>query len=378
MSSALLDFRPDENQQLLLDMTDRYASETLAQVAASADEKQELPQDACATIHSFGLATMPVPESLGGIGMPTNLTTHALIIESLARGDASSAVAGLSPLSLVNVIVQFGSDEQQARWLPKLAGEQHARCGLAIGESFDHLQKLQTMLTGSASDGYELSGTKRLVADGCDADYLLILAQNGAEYALIVLDREQMQGSSQIETDLDSAMGFNAIAFQSVTFDALPVASEDVMVISNTDVWMIQARAMLGIAAVATGVSQAVLDYVKDYVNEREAFGEPISHRQAIAFMVADIAIELEAMRLLLWQTLGRVQQQVIDSNQAITPELLAEVVRTHSHIAEKSMQIGTDGVQLLGGHGFTREHPVERWYRQLRGVANLRNMLIL
>ena len=113
--------------------------------------------------------------------------------------------------------------------------------------------------------------------------------------------------------------------------------------------------------ALAIGTSQAVLDYVIPYCNERKAFGEPISQRQAVAFLIANMAIELDAMRMLTWRAVCRAEQ--------------GKSFRREAHLArtlckEKAMQIGTDGVQLLGGHGFTKEYPVERWYRDLRAIG--------
>jgi len=104
-----------------------------------------------------------------------------------------------------------------------------------------------------------------------------------------------------------------------------------------------------------------VLDYVIPYCNDRKAFGEPISNRQAVAFMVADIAVELDGMRLLTWRAASRAEQGLPFAREAFLARVLC---------AEKGMQIGTNGVQLLGGHGFTKEHPVERWYRDLRAIS--------
>lgn len=97
------------------------------------------------------------------------------------------------------------------------------------------------------------------------------------------------------------------------------------------------------------------------YVNEREAFGEPISHRQAVAFMVANIAIELDGLRLVTLRGASRAEQGLSFAREAALAKKLA---------TDKGMQFGLDGVQLLGGHGFTKEHPVERWYRDLRGIG--------
>jgi alkylation response protein AidB-like acyl-CoA dehydrogenase len=117
----------------------------------------------------------------------------------------------------------------------------------------------------------------------------------------------------------------------------------------------------IGWCALAVGTAQALLDHVTDYVNQRTAFGEPISHRQAVAFNVADIAIELEGMRLATFRAAGRVDQGHEYAREAATARMLC---------AAKGMKIGSDGVQLLGGHGYVKEHPVERWYRDLRAAG--------
>lgn len=119
--------------------------------------------------------------------------------------------------------------------------------------------------------------------------------------------------------------------------------------------------ARLGWCALAVGTAQAVLDYVIPYVNERQAFGEPISNRQSVAFMVANIGIELQAMRLVTYRAASRAAQG---------KPFAREVALARRLCAEKGMQIGNDGVQLLGGHGFVKEHPVERWYRDLRAIG--------
>ena len=121
--------------------------------------------------------------------------------------------------------------------------------------------------------------------------------------------------------------------------------------------------------ALAVGTGQAVLDYVTTYVNEREAFGEPISHRQAVAFMVADIAIELQAMRLVTYKAASRAAQG---------KDFAREVALARSLCADKGMRIGLDGVQLLGGHGFVKEHPVERWYRDLRAIGIMEGTVLV
>jgi alkylation response protein AidB-like acyl-CoA dehydrogenase len=128
-------------------------------------------------------------------------------------------------------------------------------------------------------------------------------------------------------------------------------------------------RCSIGWCGLAVGTCQAILDYVIPYCNDRKAFGEPISNRQAVAFMIADIATELAGMRLLTWRAASRAEQGLPFQREAYLARVLC---------SEKGMKIGTDGVQLLGGHGFTKEHPVERWYRDLRAISLLENGLLV
>jgi alkylation response protein AidB-like acyl-CoA dehydrogenase len=125
----------------------------------------------------------------------------------------------------------------------------------------------------------------------------------------------------------------------------------------------------LGWCALAVGTGQAVLDYVIPYVNERKAFGEPISHRQAVAFMVANLAIELDGMRLTTYRAAARVDQD---------KSFAREVALARRLCSERGMAIGSDGVQLLGGHGYIKEHPVERWYRDLRAAGLMEGVLLV
>jgi alkylation response protein AidB-like acyl-CoA dehydrogenase len=127
--------------------------------------------------------------------------------------------------------------------------------------------------------------------------------------------------------------------------------------------------ARLGWCALAVGTAQAVLDYVIPYVKDRTAFGEPIGNRQAVAFTVANMAIELDGMRLLSYRAASRADQGLDFAREATLARRLC---------AERGMQIGSDGVQLLGGHGYVKEHPVERWYRDLRAAGVMEGVLVI
>jgi alkylation response protein AidB-like acyl-CoA dehydrogenase len=170
----------------------------------------------------------------------------------------------------------------------------------------------------------------------------------------------------------DPSMGIRAAALGQVELDKVVVPlsarlGED----GATDGDYSEAIALsrLGWAALAVGTSHAVLDYVIPYIKEREAFGEPIARRQSVAFTCANIAIELDGLRLLTWRGAARAEQGLPFAREAALARKLG---------TDKGMQIGLDGVQLLGGHGYTKEHPVERWYRDLRAIGVAEGVVVL
>jgi alkylation response protein AidB-like acyl-CoA dehydrogenase len=158
-------------------------------------------------------------------------------------------------------------------------------------------------------------------------------------------------------------MGLNALQVATIQFDDVKLNADTLLGDKAFDLQRFINLSRIGICALAVGTCQAVLDYVKEYCNERIAFGEPITNRQSVAFMIADIAIELEAMRLMTWRAASRAEQGLDFHEQAYLAKVFC---------AEHAMKIGTDGVQLLGGHGFCCEHPVEMWYRNLRAITLL------
>lgn len=204
---------------------------------------------------------------------------------------------------------------------------------------------------------YQLDGEKCLVLEGLNASAILVAAQTADGPALFRVD----VGAKGLNLRPEPAMGLKACATARLSLKGVRVPVEDRLAGSAFDLERFLAYTTLAWCALAVGTAQAALDYVVTYCNERVAFGEPISHRQGVAFMVADIGIELDAMRLMVWRACARAERGEDFRREAYLARLLC---------AEKAMKIGTDAVQLLGGHGFTKEHPAERWYRDLRAVA--------
>src|ERR1700679_2737738 len=216
--------------------------------------------------------------------------------------------------------------------------------------------------------GYRLDGVKSLVPAAADAELFIVAAQLNGKPALFIVE----SSSDGVTVRADPSMGIRAAALGRVELKNVSVplsarlGEEDAR---DADYSEAIALSRLGWAALAVGTSHAVLDYVVPYVKEREAFGEPIAHRQSVAFMCANIAIELDGLRLITWRGAARAEQGLPFSREAALATRLG---------ADKGMRIGLDDVQLLGGHGFTKEHPVERWYRDLRTIGVAEGVVVI
>ncbi len=156
-------------------------------------------------------------------------------------------------------------------------------------------------------------------------------------------------------------MGVRAAGMRPLQLDNVQVPEANRLSAEDFDYREFVDLGTLAWCSLALGTGQAMLDYVIPYVNEREAFGEPISHRQSVAFMVANIAMELDSMRILTRRAVSRAESGLPFHRETHLARTL---------VKDKAMQIGTDGVQLLGGHGYTQEYPVERWYRDMRALG--------
>ncbi|HBX57089.1 acyl-CoA dehydrogenase family protein [Pseudomonas sp. UBA2684] len=356
---ALFDLSLTDEQQMLVDMLESFAGEVLRPLAHDADTQAALPAALLNQAQELGLSHYGVGEVHGGMAGERTVLSNALIAKALAKGDLSLAAALLVPLSAANCIRRWGSPEQQAHWLPRFVGEDRAPVmAIAVNEPtplFD-AQRLATRAKRSGKY-YRLSGEKCLVLRGLDASQLIVAAQAEDGPGLFVVEA----GAKGLQRRPEPAMGLKATSTARVQLNGVKVPLEARLAAQHFSYQGFLDHAALAWCALAVGTAQAALDYVVPYCNERLAFGEPISHRQGVAFMVADIAVEVDAMRLLVWRACARAEQGLPFQREAYLARLLC---------AEKAMQIATDAVQLLGGHGFTKEHPAERWYRDLRAVA--------
>jgi alkylation response protein AidB-like acyl-CoA dehydrogenase len=367
-ASDLFDLTPSDEQQMLRDSVREFSLAKLRSAASAADAACSAPTELLAQANQLGLATVGVPEALGGVLEERSAVTSVLISEALAQGDMGIAVACLAPAGVSTALSLWGDAEQQATYLPEFVGENPPAAAIAVMEPrplFDPF-KLQTKAR-PANGGYVLHGAKALVPRASDGELFVIAAELERSGPALFLVESKTHG---VRVEPDPGMGIRAAATGRLIFDDVQLPANALLGGGEPEIYSecIQ-LGRLGWSALAVGTGQAVLDYVIGYVKERTAFGEPISNRQAVAFAVANIAIELDGMRLAAYRAAGRVDAGLGFAREAA---LSRRLCRAHG------MAIGSDGVQLLGGHGYVKEHPVERWYRDLRAAGMIEGALLV
>jgi alkylation response protein AidB-like acyl-CoA dehydrogenase len=370
----LFDLTPDDEQQMLRDSVRDFALAKLRPMAQDADEACAAPDELLAQANELGLTMLGVPEELGGAVSERSAVTTVLMAEALAHGDMGIAVACLAPAGVSTALSLWGDADQQATYLPEFVGENVPAAALALLEPrplFNPFE-LQTRAR-RAGDGFVLDGVKSLVPRAADAELFIVPAEleNGdpahhAQPALFIVE----SGGAGLGIEPEPAMGIRAAATGRLILEGVKLPAGALLGGGSRDVMAECVQlGRLGWCALAVGTGQAVLEYLIPYVNERKAFGEPISSRQSVAFTVANVAIELDGMRLATYRAASRVDQGL---------PFAREVSLARRLCSERGMAIGSDGVQMLGGHGYVKEHPVERWYRDMRAAGVMEGALVV
>jgi alkylation response protein AidB-like acyl-CoA dehydrogenase len=362
---GLFDLTPTDDEQMLVDVVTEYAAEVIRPAAAEANETCAAPEDVLKASLDIGLPILGVAEDLGGIATERSAVAGVLVHEALAHGDLGLAVAALAPGAVATALSLHGTDEQQSTYLPAFAGDDVPAAALALAEPTPLFDPLSPATKATRKgDGFVLDGVKSAVVRGAEAELFLVGAELDGAPQLFLVE----SGAAGITIEADPSMGVRAAGLSRLVLNE--VAVEPIALFADAAAYReIVQNSRLAWCALAVGTGQAVLDYVTPYVKERQAFGEPIAHRQSVAFMVANIAIELQGMRLVTYKAASRVAQGKDASR---------EIALARRLCAEKGMQIGLDGVQLLGGHGYVKEHPVERWYRDLRAIGLMEGAVLV
>jgi alkylation response protein AidB-like acyl-CoA dehydrogenase len=364
-SAGVYDLNPTEDQEMIVGVVKEFAEEVLRPGAEAAESANDTPKEVLQQTSEFGLTLINVPESLGGLSEERSAVTGALVAEALAEGDMGQAVACLAPAAVATAISLWGSDEQQQTYLESFTGDDVPTAALALAEPtvlFDPLDL--TTKAVKTTDGYRINGIKSGVVRGAEAELFIVGAELDGEPRMFIIE----SNTKGVGIAADPGMGLRAAGLSRLQLDGVTVG-EDALLGTADDYREAVRLSRVAWAALALGTCKAVLDYTSEYVKTRQAFGEPIAHRQAVAFKVADIAIELEGMRLVTLRAAARAEQGKDFSREAALARKLT---------AEYGMRIGTDGVQLLGGHGYVKEHPVERWYRDLRAIGVMEGAVLV
>ena len=358
--TGVFDLNPTEDQQMMVEVISDFATEVLRPGAEAAEKVNATPAEVLAQTAEFGLTLINIPENLGGLDAERSATTGVLVNEALAEGDMGQAVACLAPAAVATAISLWGTAAQQETYLPAFASDDIPAAALVVSEPHMLADPFELKTTAKRSgDGFVLNGLKSGVIRGAEAELFIVAADlEGTGPSMFIVEAKS-EGLSVAD---DPSMGLRAASLTRLKLEDVQVPADAIL--GSTDDYREMIRlSRLAWAGLALGTGKAVVNYVKEYVNTRIAFGEPISYRQAVAFTVADMATELEGMRLVTLRAASRADQG---------SDFAREASLARNFAGRYGMQIGTDGVQMLGGHGFVKEHPVERWYRDLRAVGVL------
>lgn len=295
------------------------------------------------------------------------------MLEELAYGDVSLAVAAMAPSLFVTPLLDFGTEEQKETLLPLFATSSYHAGSLALAEetfAFDEAN-LRTLAETKGS-GWELTGRKRLVPMGDRASHFLVVARAGTREGLDDLEAfivPRDAGGLTI-TGPEKTLGLRATPFSALELNGVEVdASARLGGDRGIDGRRLVNSCRTAACALAVGLSRAVMELSIPYAKEREAFGQAIAQKQAIAFKLAEMQIEVNAMRWLVWKAASHLEKG-LDATRAAQ---LAQL-----YVQRETMKIADNGVQIFGGHGYIRDYPVEMWYRNGRTITAVQGVAAL
>jgi len=369
----MISFGPTEEQSVAREAMREFASKAMRPIARDCDETASVPDAFLQSVWELGLTATQIPEAYGGAGEARSPVTNALVLEELAYGDVSLALAALAPSLFANAIVDLGSEAQKRAYLPLFSSERFHAASLALLEPSPAFDVLSTRTVAEPKgDGFVLSGRKSFVPLGERASHFLVLARCGAGFGFDALDAfilpRDVKGLSL--SPAEKNLGLRALATTGLVLDRVEVpAASRLGGERGIDARRLVNASRAAIAIALTGLARAVSEYCIPYAKERVAFGEAIAKKQAIAFALAEMRIETDAMRLLAWKAASQLEQG-LDATKS------AQLARDYA--AEECMKIADNGVQVLGGHGYIREHPVEMWYRNARTLGVLEGTVTL
>jgi acyl-CoA dehydrogenase len=361
----MFDLEMTEDQKLIHDTVASFAKAEIRPIAHDCDESGTIPAGLAAKGFELGLVHSAIPEDQGGYGETRSAVTGAIVAEELGWGDLAIAIHLLTPRLLVYPLLEAGSPEQIAQVLPPFALGHQVATAAVVEPRFDFDTTRFTTTATAKDGGFVLNGAKCFVPLADESQTILVIAQLGDEPAAFLVPR----GAPGVTIgEREKNMGVKALATYEIGFENVQVPAA-ARVGDAAAIGRILNRSRIALGALAIGMARAAFDYARDYAKERKAFGVAIAQKQAIAFILAEMAIEIDASRLLLWEAAWMLDQG---------KEATRECVLAKRYASNACLKITDNAVQVLGGHGYVRDHPVELWLRNARGFTSFEGMAIV
>jgi acyl-CoA dehydrogenase len=357
-----------------------FAANEIRPISLAVDEADtKWPRDVWNKAAQIGLTSFMLPEALGGGGM-TDCLTGCIVQEELSHGCAGIGNLITSNGFFAEPVLVLGDEAQQRRWLEPLTGEQPPLTALATTEPESGSDAASIRTTARRADGgYVVSGQKSWISNGGVADYCVVFAtvEPGSGYRGVTAFVLEHGDDGLSWGPPMRKMGQRAIVNAELFLDDVRVPADRRLgeegegfrgLMTTFD------RSRVTLGASATGLARAALEYAVDYARERVQFGKPIAEHQAVAFRLADMALRVDASRLLVWRA-----ARLLDAGQRAT----TEAAMAKLHASETAMWCTWAAVQTLGGWGYSREHPVEKWMRDAKleeieeGTSDIQRLVI-
>lgn len=373
-----MDFQLNHDQLMIQKMVREFVQEEIISQAVITDETHEFPLATIRKMGEIGLMGIPIPEEYGGAG--ADFLSYILTIEEIAKGCASTAVILAVHTSVGTFpILYFGTDEQKKRYLPKLASGQFIGAfALTEANAGSDASSLQTTAVHKG-DHYILNGTKRFITNAGYADVYLVMASTdrtkGSHGVTAFLVDKDTTGF--IIGKKEEKMGLNGSATCELIFEDGIVPVENLLGSEGQGFKVAMSLldgGRIGIGAQALGIAEAALDAALDYAQERVQFKQPIGNFQGIQFMLADMATQIEAAKLLVYQAASLRMAGLPYSKEASMAKMFA---------SDTAVRVTTDAVQIFGGYGYCKEYKVERYMRDAKitqiyeGTNQIQRMVI-
>jgi alkylation response protein AidB-like acyl-CoA dehydrogenase len=372
-----VDFELTAEQREIQAVTRDFAREQIEPHAAEWDREHRFPRELYSRLAELGLMGVCVPEAYGGAG--ADFLSYVLVLEELSRADAGVGVTVAVHTSATTLpILVFGTDEQRSRFVPPLArGDVLGAFALTEPEAGSDAGSLRTRAEPSG-DGWSITGAKQWITNGRYAGTFVLFARTDQATAgprgvsAFILDAEHVRVTRDEEK-----LGLNSSATNDIVVDGAQVGPDRLLHGENKGFKVAMATldgGRIGIAAQALGIAQAAYDVARAYALERRAFGRRIGDFQAIQWKLADMSTEIDAARLLVYRAAWRKQRDLPHTEEGAKAKLFA---------SETARRQTAEAIQILGGYGYTKEFPVERYYRDAKiteiyeGTSEIQRLVI-